>query len=38
LLALAGLAAILWMSFQHRPSRDLFQGLPDQDKAAVARR
>lgn len=36
LLALAGLAAILWMSFSAPPSRDLFQGLPDQDKAAVA--
>lgn len=36
LLALAGLAAILWMSFSTPPSRDLFQGLPDQDKAAVA--
>jgi flagellar M-ring protein FliF len=36
LLALAGLAAILWMSFSTAPSRDLFQGLPDQDKAAVA--
>jgi flagellar M-ring protein FliF len=36
LLALAGFAAILWMSFSTAPSRDLFQGLPDQDKAAVA--
>ena len=36
LLALVGLAAILWMSFSAPPSRDLFQGLPDQDKAAVA--
>jgi flagellar M-ring protein FliF len=36
LLALAGLAAILWMSFSSPPSRNLFQGLPDQDKAAVA--
>ncbi|MDP8913778.1 MAG: flagellar M-ring protein FliF [Pseudomonadota bacterium] len=36
LLALAGLAAVLWMSFSSPPSRNLFQGLPDQDKAAVA--
>ena len=36
LLALAGLAAILWMTFSAPPSRDLFQGLPDGDKAAVA--
>ena len=36
LLALAALAALLWMTFSTSPSRDLFQGLPDQDKAAVA--
>jgi flagellar M-ring protein FliF len=36
LLALAGVAALLWMTFSSAPSRDLFQGLPDQDKAAVA--
>lgn len=35
-LALMGLAAILWMTFSAPPSRDLFQGLPDADKAAVA--
>ncbi|WP_106639008.1 flagellar basal-body MS-ring/collar protein FliF [Allosphingosinicella vermicomposti] len=35
-LALMGLAALLWMTFSAPPSRDLFQGLPDADKAAVA--
>ncbi|QPQ55351.1 flagellar M-ring protein FliF [Allosphingosinicella flava] len=36
ILALLGLAALLWMTFSAPPSRDLFQGLPDADKAAVA--
>jgi flagellar M-ring protein FliF len=35
LLALAGLAAMLWMTFTAAPGRELFQGLPDNDKAAV---
>jgi flagellar M-ring protein FliF len=34
-LALAGVAALLWMAFTAAPSRDLFRGLPDEDKAAV---
>ena len=34
-LALAGVAALLWMTFSAAPSRDLFRGLPDEDKAAV---
>ncbi len=34
-LALAGIAAMLWMAFSAAPSRDLFRGLPDEDKAAV---
>ena len=34
-LALAGVAALLWMTFTAAPSRDLFRGLPDEDKAAV---
>lgn len=36
LIGLLGLAAILWMTFSAPPSRDLFQGLPDGDKAAIA--
>ena len=35
-LALAAVAAILWVTFSSAPSRDLFRGLPDADKAAVA--
>jgi flagellar M-ring protein FliF len=35
-LALAGIAAMIWMAFSAPPSRDLFRGLPDNDKAAVA--
>lgn len=34
-IALAGIAAMLWMAFSTAPSRDLFRGLPDEDKAAV---
>jgi len=36
LAALIGLAAIIWMSFAQPPQRDLFQGLADADKGAVA--
>ena len=39
LLAIAGaiaLAVLAWMSFAKGPQRDLFTGLADQDKAAVA--
>jgi flagellar M-ring protein FliF len=35
-LALVGIAAFIWMAVSAPPSRDLFQGLPDADKAAVA--
>src|SRR3954451_23175307 len=35
LLALLGVAALIWMSFSTPPSRDLFRGLPDEDKGAV---
>jgi flagellar M-ring protein FliF len=35
-LALVGIAALLWMAVSAPPSRDLFTGLPDADKAAVA--
>ena len=34
-LLLVGLAAIIWMTFSASPSRTLFAGLPDADKAAV---
>lgn len=34
-LALVGIAALIWMAVSAPPSRDLFQGLPDSDKAAV---
>ncbi|HWL47995.1 MAG TPA: flagellar basal-body MS-ring/collar protein FliF [Sphingomonadaceae bacterium] len=39
LIALAGmlgLAALIWMAFAQAPQRDLFRGLADGDKAAVA--
>lgn len=36
LIGLIGLAAFLWMSFAQPPQRDLFRGLADSDKAAVA--
>src|SRR3546814_20326349 len=36
LVGLLGLAAILWMTFSAPPSRDLFPGLPDADRAAIA--
>ena len=35
MIAMLGLAAIIWMAFSAAPSRDLFRGLPDEDKAAV---
>jgi flagellar M-ring protein FliF len=35
LLALLGAAALIWMTFSTPPSRDLFRGLPDEDKGAV---
>lgn len=35
LLALVAAAALLWMAFSTPPSRDLFRGLPDEDKGAV---
>jgi flagellar M-ring protein FliF len=35
LLALVGMAALLWMTFSAPPGRELFQGLADNDKAAV---
>lgn len=31
-----GLAALVWMALSEPPQRDLFRGLPDGDKAAVA--
>ena len=34
-LAVAGLALLLWMAVSAAPSRALFAGLPDEDKAAV---
>ncbi len=34
-LALVALAAIVWMAFSAAPSRTLFAGLPDEEKAAV---
>jgi flagellar M-ring protein FliF len=36
LLALLGLAAIIWMAVSEPPQRNLFQGLADGDKASVA--
>lgn len=36
LVALIGLAALIWAAMSTPAERDLFQGLPDQDKAAVA--
>lgn len=36
LVAMLGLAALAWMMFSQAPQRDLFRGLADGDKAAVA--
>src|SRR5690349_10745007 len=36
LIAMLGLAALAWMAFSQAPQRDLFRGLADADKAAVA--
>lgn len=36
LAGLLGLAALIWMAFAQAPQRDLFRGLADGDKAAVA--
>lgn len=36
LLALLGLAVLAWSAFSQPPQRDLFRGLADADKAAVA--
>jgi len=36
LIAMLGLAALAWMAFSQPPQRDLFRGLDDGDKAAVA--
>lgn len=35
LIALAAIAALIWMAVSAAPGRDLFRGLPDGDKAAV---
>ncbi|MEL6874731.1 MAG: flagellar M-ring protein FliF, partial [Pseudomonadota bacterium] len=35
-LAIVGLAAMAWLALREPPQRDLFRGLPDDDKAAVA--
>ena len=35
-LAVVAMAAAAWMAFQAPPQRDLFRGLPENDKAAVA--
>ncbi|SMF72609.1 flagellar basal-body MS-ring/collar protein FliF [Allosphingosinicella indica] len=35
-LALIGIAALVWSYASQAPGRDLFRGLPDEDKAAVA--
>lgn len=35
-LALIGIAALVWSYASQPPGRDLFRGLPDEDKAAVA--
>lgn len=36
LLGVVGAAALIWMALREPPQRDLFRGLPDADKAAVA--
>ncbi|MCF8707448.1 flagellar basal-body MS-ring/collar protein FliF [Rhizorhapis sp. SPR117] len=36
MMAVVGLAALAWLSLREPPQRDLFRGLPDSDKAAVA--
>ncbi len=36
LLAVAALAATFWLALREPPQRDLFRGLPESDKAAVA--
>src|SRR5438128_10305844 len=36
MLALLGLAALLWMTFSAAPGRSLFAGADDRDKAAIA--
>ncbi|TZG25083.1 flagellar basal-body MS-ring/collar protein FliF [Sphingomonas montanisoli] len=36
LIALLGVAALMWMSMSGAPQRDLFAGMGDSDKAAVA--
>lgn len=36
LLGVVGAAALTWMALREPPQRDLFRGLPDADKAAVA--
>lgn len=35
-IAVLGLAAFAWLALREPPQRDLFRGLPDSDKAAVA--
>lgn len=35
-MAVVGLAALAWFALQSPPQRDLFRGLPENDKAAVA--
>lgn len=35
LIAMLGIAALLWMAFSTAPSRTLFAGLPEEEKAAV---
>lgn len=36
MVAVVALAALAWLSLREPPQRDLFRGLPDSDKAAVA--
>lgn len=36
LIAVVALAALAWLALREPPQRDLFRGLPDSDKAAVA--
>src|SRR3546814_1330974 len=36
LLAVSGIAALAWLALREPPQRDLFRGLPESDKAAVA--
>lgn len=36
MLAVVGLSALAWLALRTPPQRDLFRGLPDGDKAAVA--